>query len=397
MNDEMVHCSAYYNSFKVPKNARKYCIDSHESSSKHVTSFRRWEETNLRQLPTREQLTEVGNNPFYEDITKMMIYTNIPLSKVNNPNLREFLEKWCGKKCPDTSTIRKNYMSPIYDRLMEEIRQYLKNHWIYIQVDEAHASNRRIFSMIVGRLNGENSKSYLLNVAETDSAANNHSVVRFVNDSLLLIWPDSMQYDNVRLILTDQASHMLKAARLLRDSLYPHLHHVSCMSHCLSRVCEKARIMYPNRDKLITNLKMLLNKCIRRRDLLVQLTQTALPSLPVPTRWGTWIEFANYVFKNLDGIRGFAERVKDEDSSSIFFLIQCLEEESIEQDLAAICDLDVLPATIRKLGGRNLSIIRQKQLLDEVYFKLPERLQARLQPKCRIHLQRIHRLKNCLD
>jgi len=58
-------------------------------------------------------------------------------------------------------------------------------------------------------------------------------------------------------------------------------------------------MMYANVDRLIMNLKMLLNKCVRRIDILVQPAKTTLQSQPAPH---DGVPGPNYVSKNLHGI-----------------------------------------------------------------------------------------------
>jgi len=153
---------------------------------------------------------------------------------------------------------------------------------------------------------------------------------------------------------------MLKAGKLLRELLYPELINVTCLCHSLSRVCEEVWKIYPNVDKLIIDLKNVLVKWSRRTNLLMEETNGTLPSLPVATRCGTWIELCNYLFLNLDGVTQFAEAIEDEDSYPVIFILQSLEEETLRDNLLSIYDLDVSPKTIRSLEKRDLSVSEQK-------------------------------------
>lgn len=51
-----------------------------------------------------------------EDLCKMMLSENIPLSKLNNKFLSEFLIKYTNKDIPNESTLRKNYVAYIYKK-----------------------------------------------------------------------------------------------------------------------------------------------------------------------------------------------------------------------------------------------------------------------------------------
>jgi len=186
LQKEPLHCSARCSSFKVSKNPRKFCFDSHGSCSKHRASLKRWDTNKLKRLPTFNEIFDPRANRFHQALTEMLVSCNISISKINRPNPTEFLETWCGQKCPSSSTLRKGYVSSIYDKIIEEIRSSLKDHWIYLQVDEARISNRRVHSIIVGQHNGKTSKSFLLNVIESDVAANNRTVLQFIDDSIAI-------------------------------------------------------------------------------------------------------------------------------------------------------------------------------------------------------------------
>lgn len=58
-----------------------------------------------------------GNDVFSKDLCKALVSANIPLKKVGNLEFRAFLEKYCGRQVPDESTLRKNYIGPLYEEV----------------------------------------------------------------------------------------------------------------------------------------------------------------------------------------------------------------------------------------------------------------------------------------
>jgi len=336
LREDIIHCSACSTSFKIAKNARKFCLDSHESSMKYKESLKKWQSPRLKQIPTLDQITNSESNKFFEDLARMLVFCNIPMKKINDPHFKNFTETWCDKGCPDSSSLRKSYLTLIYEQIIDGIKKYLETSLLYSQVGEARFADRKIYCFIIGRLDGERSEHFLLNVSESDVAANHQTIVRFVDDSLRIIWPEDMPHDRVRLMLSDQASDMTKAGQLLKESLFPELLHVTCICHCLSRVCEEVRLIYPDVEKFVTSLKNVLTRRSRRLQIPREKTEATVPSLPIFTRWRTWIEFCKP-----------ATCIKDEDCSSVFFLIQSLEKESIRQELQAICGLELIAKTIR--------------------------------------------------
>ena len=48
-------------------------------------------------------------------LCKAFVAAGIPLKKLNNPTLREFLTEIAKETIPDESTLRKNYLQEIYE------------------------------------------------------------------------------------------------------------------------------------------------------------------------------------------------------------------------------------------------------------------------------------------
>lgn len=66
---------------------------------------------------------------------RAFLTANIPLNKVINVVVRNFLTKYTGKGVPDESTLRKNYLTDCYEGTMAKIRNevpsWQKNVGIY--------------------------------------------------------------------------------------------------------------------------------------------------------------------------------------------------------------------------------------------------------------------------
>ena len=70
---------------------------------------------------------------------------DIPLSKINNPSMKEFLHLYTGKEIPDKSTLIKADMGPLYENTLFKIRLEISdNIWISIKcIDETTDALRR--------------------------------------------------------------------------------------------------------------------------------------------------------------------------------------------------------------------------------------------------------------
>jgi len=373
---DKIYCNPCGQSIKISKRAQKYCIISHENGKKHKKNAEKW--TGTRQISTKEHISGASRNEFFHDITELFVVANIPLEKLAHPIFAKFVGKWCLKNCPDCSTLRRYYMKPFYEEIIRKIQREISDSCIYVEIDEAIINGRKIYSIIVGRLDGEPSKPFLLDIMEISENPNNINAAQSLTDALQILWPERLFYERVRLLLTDQASYMVKAGENLRQGLFPNILHITCICHALSRVCEEVKQCYPCADKVITNLKIVLSRCPRRVGMLEELSGCPLVSFPVSTRWGTWIRFANYVCQNFGAIKQFVESVFEEDCSAIGHLLRWMNESELATELQEIFVLKMLPETIQKLETRNLPITEQRNLVEELRDNLPARFKNKL-------------------
>ena len=65
---------------------------------------------------------------------------------------------------------------------------------------------------------------------------------------------ESIQHENVVLLLSDAVPYMKKAAKVLKV-IFPEMIHLTCLAHALHRIAEHARGLFPSVDKLVSNGK----------------------------------------------------------------------------------------------------------------------------------------------
>ena len=275
---------------------KRFQVLQHINTSKHKELVIKKRETENK--PKQKQLAEcLGSRltQFSSDLCEVFIACDIPLFKLNNPTLRNFLQKYTNEHVPDESTLRETYVSQCYKRVISNIQNTLRNQFVWISVDETtDCEGRYIANFIVGALCKENPTTpYLLNVAVLE-VTNNTTITQFVIDSLKLLWPDGIKYDNVLLLITDSASYMIKSGTTLKG-IFAHMIHLTCLAHGLHRISETIQTCYPLVDKLVSSVKKVFKKAPSR----VQKFRTIAPDVPLPpqpilTRWGTWLEAALY-------------------------------------------------------------------------------------------------------
>ncbi|KAG7160244.1 hypothetical protein Hamer_G029594, partial [Homarus americanus] len=106
--------------------SKKFQVQQHLKTSKHI----RLEAVKSNSAQKEQQLllacsskSGPDRSQFNADLCKAFVLADIPLHKLNNRCLKSFLEQYTGKKVPDESTLRKNYVSQLFKDTMEIIRR----------------------------------------------------------------------------------------------------------------------------------------------------------------------------------------------------------------------------------------------------------------------------------
>ncbi|XP_017472303.1 PREDICTED: uncharacterized protein LOC108363449 [Rhagoletis zephyria] len=333
---------------KIVSSEKKYQVDQHLRTLKH------------RELYERRTLiaasTEAGFNEFSMDLCEAFISADIPLSKLSNPQLSTFLRTYTNEHIPQESTELKTYIDQIYIRLLNEMKNTLKHHFLWVSIDETtDIQGRYVANVIVGILHENEdirNKKFLLNVVELDKI-NYATISRAFNDSITLLGED-FDKNKVLLFLTNSASYMAKAARGLKI-FYPKLLHVTCLALSIHRLAEEISSHFNELNLLISNGGKLFLKAPSR----VQVFNAKFPGIPLPlepitTRWGTWLDAVKYYAQNLEEFAAVVAELDDSDSKSIKNIKQLLSLPSIKSQLFFVHNnYGFLCEVIKKLEGSN--------------------------------------------
>lgn len=86
-------------------------LKQHDETAQHIKN-RTLHKTHKQQLLTNK----ISQSPdtFNEELCEALLSANIPWVKLNNPQLRGFLEKYTKHAIPDESSLRKKYLEPCY-------------------------------------------------------------------------------------------------------------------------------------------------------------------------------------------------------------------------------------------------------------------------------------------
>jgi len=112
------------------------------------------------------------------------------------------------------STLRKTYDAECYEDCINKIRGYCENQKLWVSIDKTTDSvGRYVANVIIGTLEVRNpGKIFLLNSTILEKA-NHVTIVKLLDTSLHILWPQGIKHGNILLFLSDAAPYMMKAGR----------------------------------------------------------------------------------------------------------------------------------------------------------------------------------------
>jgi hypothetical protein len=358
--------------------------------------------TLLSKKGTKSSSTTVQIAPFLEasgkksqfsvDLCHAFVSAGIPLHKLENEKLKCFLQKYSGTSVPASSTLRKGYVKDLYEKTIESMRRFVSSKPIWLSIDETTDSTGRFVAhVVVGVLDGESSRSFLLN-AESLEKTNSSTISQAFINALTLLWPNAIQHEKVLLFVTDGAPYMKKAGAALKV-IFPKMIHVTCMAHAIHRVAEEIRSLFPDVDKLVSNGKKIFLKATSR---VTKFRENApglpLPPQPVVTRWGTWLSAAVYYAEHLEAFSRVVEKLDSSDATCIHAAEEILKKPSLKNDLAFIAaNFKWVPDKIRELEKKNVLLTDAMDIISDAFAKFqatPGFLGVRIKEKCNFVLDR---------
>jgi len=344
---------------------KKFNITQHLKTDKHIKATKRHQ----NQIEKKQQfLTSYQKNSFNVDLCKAFVAANIPLNKLSNPILRQFLGTYIKNPIPDQTTLRKFYVDDIYNETMENIRSKLSSKRIWVSIDETtDVEGRYIANVIVGSLEANRQGVVFLLHTEELGKTNFSTISQLFNKAMGILWPNGVQHEHVLLFVSDAAPYMVKAGTALKV-FYSKMLHVTCAAHGLHRVAEQVRYHFSTVDKLIANVKQVFKKAPNRLQLFKnECHGVNLPPEPVITRWGTWINAAAYYCENIQAVRHIIGLLDQEDAISIQKAKKCLDKPNLENNLAYIkSNFSILSVAIDKLQAKSLSLATSLNIIENI-------------------------------
>lgn len=122
---DQIFCSACL-SMLAP---RKSILDSHLKTKIHIESSSR----HLKQRQLQESMEEMSTVGM--QLVEAFLAANIPLNKLNNPYMKEFLNKYLPCSVASITTMRNVYIDRLYQKLFEARKERIRGNIIMILIN----------------------------------------------------------------------------------------------------------------------------------------------------------------------------------------------------------------------------------------------------------------------
>jgi hypothetical protein len=271
----------------IVKHDKKFFIDSHRSSMRHSVKLKTNSATSSQQFITGQSIT------FAQQVTKSFLSANIPLYKLRHPAISD-LFKVMGQQVPSEATCR-NYVPELFGQEKQRMIDYVYGKQIFLIVDESDIEGNKFFNILVG-ITDVPHQTYLWDCITIQHNINNQFVTQTIDDAIHHLIVERRDFV---LLISDAASYMIPAGETLKI-MYPHLFHITCVTHLLHNCAMIVKSANPSINNLISSIK---SATIKNSDRRMMFYEIGLPPKPVVTRWGTWLRAAFWYAKHLPAVR----------------------------------------------------------------------------------------------
>uniref|UniRef100_H3A679 DUF659 domain-containing protein n=1 Tax=Latimeria chalumnae TaxID=7897 RepID=H3A679_LATCH len=201
---------------------------------------------------------------------------------------------------PGRTQLTETYLPEVYLEEKENLKLMLKDKKIAVIFDECCDEAKSVLNVLFAPLEHDCSghvNSFLVDPVFLDAV--NHStvsqaVVKAVNEY-------QIDYENILVIDTDNASYMKKAFDSVFSTLFPNSVHITCLAHIVNLIGESFRKPFQQVDTFVRCFKnMFCNSGSRNQKLEEESpdAKASMPPSPVGMRWNSWFHAIQYHSKN---------------------------------------------------------------------------------------------------
>lgn len=164
-------------------------VKQHLETGKHLASVKR--KSAGSDSKTQLLLTKIDNqnrdqNVFNMDLTCCFVKSNIPIYKMREPAMIDFLEKHTKYAAPSESHLRSNCLPKVYEEYVEKMKRIAAGKYLWVSIDETTDSEQRyVVNFVFGILGVEEERSqcYLFS-SKVLEKVNNVTIANFFDETV---------------------------------------------------------------------------------------------------------------------------------------------------------------------------------------------------------------------
>lgn len=285
---------------------------------------------------------------------------NIPLFKLNNPELQKFFSLIGAPKISETKARKYLLGVFMYDHQIY-LKQLLLHEHSCLIVDTTEITGLKYCNVLVSLIKSPH-KTFLLDCVVSNDSFNSGSITRIIRK---VVTDYEMDFDKIQLLISDAARYMIKAGKDLKV-FYPNLSHICCLAHLVHNCALHIRSHFTNVDELIAAIKMLTVKNKTRADLF---SSIGTPPQVVITRWSSWLRACFYYSAHLPIIKLIVNSLPDK-GMIVRRAMNAVQCPSIVSDLISIKEsYEVLIDILDKFEKSQYTIQTGYEALININFK----------------------------
>ncbi|XP_063232447.1 uncharacterized protein LOC134536601 [Bacillus rossius redtenbacheri] len=338
--------------------------------------------------------TKVDKEIFASSLTKAFMEANIPLEKLGDPAIKNFVETFVpgGGQLPCVKTLRETYVPKIQEAAEEQWIKSIEGQDIVILCDETtDKKGQCVFVVLFKTLQASDSQILLVAGVKILENSNASECSRAILEVLTKFKVD---HTRVVAVVCDSARYMTKCVHSLQVVLSSEgrdVLHVQCWSHKLNLIQNIWPQSLPELNNFVSKTKTaFMNTRKRKHKYLCFLKQrypeqekphVLFPS-PVLTRWGSWFESVGYVNTYLDDLVTYLKSLELESSEALMYfqtlsveeivIIQCQAEFLVEHGCALVELTKQLEGSSypmsHLISGKLSDLLKSLQLVNDFNF-----------------------------
>uniref|UniRef100_H2ZXY2 HAT C-terminal dimerisation domain-containing protein n=1 Tax=Latimeria chalumnae TaxID=7897 RepID=H2ZXY2_LATCH len=299
---------------------RKSSVNRHLDSSTHQKRKVEIQSTTANDSLAKKQKTvtslfqkstENREAQNYKFLTDRDVCANIPLEKLDNKKLCEFLRRHVanGGVIPSSAQLRREYLPKVAECHKQEIMELIKRSGCLSVVTDKSTDSQDQYVLhilfVLQGLNGEDASDSKLKAVLADTMYLQAVNYNTISQAIVKCLNMPVDFNNISAFISDNATYMSKTYNQVLQGLLPNSVHLTCNAHMVVLANDIWRSNFPEVDKLIATVKKVFKYCLSRKLHFKEYLQSAvqvvgsnlrvkLPPEPVKTRWGSWYAATEY-------------------------------------------------------------------------------------------------------